>query len=73
MMEHVAAMTVELQPGERLQVGEATLEFVHKRGRVARLRVLAPPRIAVRRQGALALAHKEPVQGLTGFVPIMRN
>lgn len=48
MSEHrQPCMLFDLQPGERLQVADVLVEFVHKSGRLARLRVSAPRDVKV--------------------------
>lgn len=65
------SMTVDVRDGEvlSLQGGLVTIELLHKSGRIARLRVIAPPEIAVKKMGALdAGSHqacKHPHRGLT--------
>ena len=37
-----AAMTVEIKAGELLVIGDVSVELIHKSGKAARLRVVAP-------------------------------
>jgi len=42
-------VVLDLRPGESFDVGPAVVEFEHKSGRVARLRISAPREVTVRR------------------------
>ncbi len=44
-----SCMTVELQVGERVQIGEATVEMLHKTGRHARVQIRAPRSVPIKR------------------------
>lgn len=49
-MTAVGSITVDLRPGDRLQLGQAVVEFQHKSGRAARLCIQAPRDVPVRRE-----------------------
>ena len=46
----MASITVDLRPGDRLRLGAAVVEFQHKSGRAARVRVTAPQDLPVKRE-----------------------
>lgn len=52
MAGKTTSMVVDLKPGEciALQDGLVTVELVHKSGQLARLRITAPPEVAIRKQ-----------------------
>ena len=52
MSSKPTSMVVDLKPGERivLQGGLVTVELVHKSGQLARLRITAPPEVAIKKQ-----------------------
>lgn len=48
MDQRVSALTIDLRPGECLQVsGPAVVELIHKSGHLARLRVKAPREVQI--------------------------
>ena len=47
-MTRMSTLIIEVRPGERLALsGAATVELMHKSGQLARLRVSAPPHVAI--------------------------
>ena len=48
-MNELASLTLDLQPGEHVRVGDATVRFIAKSGRIARLQVCAPPETKIER------------------------
>lgn len=55
------SMLFDLQPGERLQVaGGVLVEYVHKSGRLARLRVSAPRDVKVEKAPPVVLQVASP-------------
>lgn len=65
----MASITVDLRPGDRLVLGEAVVEFEHKSGRLARLRVSAPQQVPVQRLGLA----KDGEDARPSPVPIMQG
>lgn len=48
----MATMSIDLKPGEKLQVGEAILVFVQKSGQVARFEIEADRSVPVKKLNA---------------------
>jgi len=63
-MSDLASLTLDLQPGEHVRVGDATVRFIAKSGRIARLQVSAPPETKIERVKAASTT-------LGGSVPRM--
>ena len=53
-------MIVDLQPGDGVQVGDVTVEMVHKSGRAARMRIIAPRNLPILRKPANEQAQSVP-------------
>jgi hypothetical protein len=47
-MERRGSLTLDVRPGECLDIAGVRVEVVHKSGRVARLRVTAPREMAIK-------------------------
>jgi hypothetical protein len=58
-------MIVDLQPGDAVQVGDVTMELVHKSGRAARLRLIAPRQVPIERRPATDAP--QPVPGMAQY------
>lgn len=56
-------MTVDLLPGQRVDIGGVSVEVLHKTGRHSRLRIHAPREVPIRRSGEQ--------ESRRGSVPIM--
>ena len=47
--EGTSSMIVEMLAGDRVQIGEATVEMLHKTGRHARVQIRAPRHVPIKR------------------------
>jgi hypothetical protein len=43
-------MTLDVQVGERVRIGDVSVELLHKTGRYARMRIRAPRSVPIKRQ-----------------------
>lgn len=51
---------LDVRPGERVNVGDITVELVHKSGQAARLRVSAPLQIPIQREVVSEVRRAQP-------------
>ena len=69
--EKLSRLVIDLSPGERIAIdgegGPALVEFVHKSGRIARLNIIAPASVRVKKEAADRLPG--PVPSMAESVP----
>lgn len=65
MAQAPTRMTVDMQPGDRVLVGDCAVELVHKSGRAARLLIIAPREVPIQRANEVS----KPVPGMAELHP----
>ncbi len=66
MSERKSSLVIDLQPGDALLLAGATVHLVHKSGRAARVRVIAPVDLKIEKRRECDLAEVVPRMAQSG-------